>query len=128
MKARTKLVALCTLLIALVMSLCAAGAMLAFAATDVSTSSQDDWTDVPPTWQFTEDGIVGTNEGFLSNYLLTETDDTVGDYSVTATFTGTASQVTKQIHFGIVPWYLDAQNYVIVYGQWKPIRRQVLPA
>lgn len=119
MKARTKLIALCTLLIALVMSLCAAGTMLAFAATDVSTSSQDDWTDVPSTWQFTEDGIVGTNEGFLSNYLLTETDDTVGDYSVTATFTGTASQVTKEIHFGIVPWYLDAQNYVIVYGQWK---------
>ena len=119
MKARTKLVALCTLLIAFVMSLCAAGTMLAFAATEVPTSSQDDWTDVPPTWQFTEDGIVGTNEGFLSNYLLTETDDTVGDYSVTATFTGTASQVTKEIHFGIVPWYLDAQNYVIVYGQWK---------
>ena len=93
MKARTKLVALCTLLIAFVMSLCAAGTMLAFAATEVPTSSQDDWTDVPPTWQFTEDGIVGTNTGFRQNYLLTETDATVGDDSVTATFTGTASAI-----------------------------------
>ncbi len=118
MKARTKLVALCTLLIALVMSLCAAGAMLAFAATDVSTSSQDDWTDVPPTWQFTEDGIVGANTGFQQNYLLTETVDTVGDYSVTATFTGTASAIEGEINMGIIPWYLDAQNYVIVYLQW----------
>ena len=118
MKARTKLVALCTLLIAFVMSLCAAGTMLAFAATEVPTSSQDDWTDVPPTWQFTEDGIVGTNTGFQQNYLLTETDDTVGDYSVTATFTGTASAIEGEINMGIIPWYLDAQNYVIVYLQW----------
>ena len=118
MKARTKLVALCTLLIAFVMSLCAAGTMLAFAATEVPTSSQDDWTDVPPTWQFTEDGIVGTNTGFQQNYLLTETVDTVGDYSVTATFTGTASAIKGEINMGIIPWYLDAQNYVIVYLQW----------
>ena len=49
-----------------------------------------------------------------------------GDYTVEATIKGTntSSDDGNGIQLGIVPWYVDGSNYVVVYGQWWADDRQ----
>lgn len=134
MKGKTKLLATAMLVAAL--SATSAGAMIASAAED---DAQDPPAAVEPagiefaghtwtggkTWTKNEgaDTVTNTNTGFTGGYLLTTDDNLYGDYSVSATFQGTIENVSLlevNVNVGIVPWYQDAQNYVISYLEWWP--------
>ena len=61
------------------------------------------------------------NKNWLSNYAVTK-DTFSGDYSVLLTVQGTRTNhdglAGNNIEMGLIPWYQDAQNYVIVYLQF----------
>lgn len=80
------------------------------------------WETAPSCWTFNQDGsVTSTNTGFTANFLMTQTDDTYGNYSVEATFRGTNStELTQEVNMGIIPWYLNAGNYVLTYLKWNP--------
>ena len=76
------------------------------------------WDAPPATWSFTDEGAVNNNAGFLGNYLVRTDENAIGDYTVSTTFRGTG-YVSGEVNIGLIPWYLDAQNYVIIYLQWR---------
>lgn len=66
------------------------------------------------------DGAPIVNTGFMDNYLLKTDRNAVGDYMVSATFKGTkSSPYTSEVNIGVVPWYIDADNYIVVYLKWN---------
>ena len=88
---------------------------------------EESWT-LPATWNQSESGLINTNQNdnvvnknWLSNYAVTK-DTFSGDYSVLLTVQGTRTNhdglAGNNIEMGLIPWYQDAQNYVIVYLQF----------
>ncbi len=73
-------------------------------------------------WQVNSDNFkfLG-NGGFTDHVFLTEQfDTTLANYTFSADFVGTYSTtpIDKEMHAGIVPWYVDSNNWIIVYAQW----------
>ena len=88
---------------------------------------EDGWT-LPSTWTQNGSGLVNANQNsgvvnanWLSNYAVTK-DAFSGNYSISVTVQGTRTNheglVNNNIEIGLIPWYQDAQNYVIVYLQF----------
>ena len=88
----------------------------------------EEWS-LPDAWQQNADGLINSNNNgnianvnWLSNYAVLANGASAGDYSVTVTFRGTRTNhdgtAGNNIEIGVIPWYLDAQNYVIVYLQF----------
>ena len=72
-------------------------------------------------WQLNADSITYKGgSGWTDHMLLTDQFDTaVANYTVEATFTGTInSSITDEAHCGFVPWYVDSNNWIMVYAQW----------
>lgn len=64
--------------------------------------------------------IVGGSSAWMSSFYVKEFDEAIGDYQVTIEYQGTmAFPNTKQVQFGIVPWYLDDSNYLVAYSEWS---------
>ena len=74
----------------------------------------------PDTWTFAANGATNQNTVLLANFLVRSDENASGDYRLTATFKGAATAVTGEINMGIVPWFQDAQNYVVIYLKWNP--------
>lgn len=72
-------------------------------------------------WQI-DDGTITFKggSGWTDHMLLTDQFDTaVANYTVTATFTGTIdSTIGDEAYCGFVPWYIDSNNWIMVYAQW----------
>lgn len=92
--------------------------------------TQQGWT-LPSVWQQNGTGLVNENNNgnaanvnWLSNYAVLDDAAPAGDYSLSVTFRGTRTNhegtAGNNIEIGVIPWYLDAQNYVIVYLQFWP--------
>ena len=95
----------------------------AFKAADWSLSTGGD---VSSYYTISEDSILASasQTGMRDNFLLYEADSYLGDYSVKIEGKGeTAWPVTKNIQIGLVPWYLDPNNYLVVYMEWSPTER-----
>ena len=99
--------------------------MLSAQASDESAAGNENlmisdagWDAAPAIWSFTQDGAVNNSTNFLGNYLLRSEETAIGDYSVSTTFSG-SGYAGQEVNIGLIPWYLDAQNYVIVYLQWR---------
>lgn len=74
-----------------------------------------------PTYNVNDDKSVTITSlnSHLSNLILTDDTNATGDYTVISTIKGTASYpMTGDVYQGICPWYVDDNNYIIVYGQW----------
>lgn len=68
------------------------------------------------------DGAITLNSNTDKNqgYYLTSDYDAYGDYTISATFKGTVSfPSSKETDIGLVPWYIDSNNYVLVYMNWS---------
>ena len=70
--------------------------------------------------------IIGKDNGYLrGNYFLTEDNAAMGDYKITIKAQGTMSWPNdKIVHVGIIPWYMDASNYLIAYIDWDVNERK----
>ena len=78
------------------------------------------WTTFKPdTWSFGTNGATNNNMDFLGNFLVRPYEGTDGDYSLTTTFKGSVLSGANEIDIGIVPWFRDAQNYVVIYLKWN---------
>lgn len=74
-----------------------------------------------PTFTVNDDKSVTLTSmnSHLSNLILTDDTNAEGDYTVISTIKGTASfPMTGDVYQGICPWYVDDNNYIVVYGQW----------
>ncbi len=122
---------LLTTVCALMLTLCTAlgGISLTARATNVPFKNDGTWFaapdlggEIPSVWTFNEDGtLTSTNTAFTGNMLMTTNADLVGDYAIEAIFQGSNNtEVRNEINMGFTPWYLDANNYVIVYMKWQP--------
>lgn len=90
---------------------------------ETAVDGKTDWSEpAPASWTINDDGTATTTgTAYTGDFLLTQNAELVGDYSVETTFHGSMDDVvTQDIHMGIVPWYLDAQNYVMFFVSWKP--------
>ena len=76
-------------------------------------------------WDIGSNGnILNTTRSvnYDSNFLVRESEEAYGDYTVSAHFelsanTVTTSGTTSQI--GLVPWYLDENNYITATIWWR---------
>lgn len=80
---------------------------------------ENDW------WTRNEDGSI-TSNGFNGdnsfNHFVTLDADAVGNYAISAHFDAPASNITedgRNQQFGIVPFYLDANNYLVFNLWWR---------
>ena len=74
-------------------------------------------------YQISENNIISTNEEdkafFINNDLELE-----GNYSLSCNIQGTMDfPNTKLTRAGLLPWYLDENNYILVYLQWSDTDR-----
>ncbi len=92
---------------------------------------------VPSDWSLSGGGAVSayydigdtitaksTQTTLRGNFLINESETHLGDYTVS--ITGSAEEswpVSKSVQIGIVPWYLDSNNYILVYMEWSPTER-----
>ena len=103
----------------------AAGLAVPSGAQTVSFAAED-WTysgsgEQDTFWQINSNSInFKGGSGWTDHMLLTDQFDTaVANYTMEATFTGTiSSAVTDEAYCGFVPWYIDSNNWVMVYAQW----------
>ena len=67
-------------------------------------------------WTINEDSLVSTNNlNERSNFLVSNELVASGDYTVTCDILGTMDfPNSKLTHAGIVPWYLDNNNYIVI--------------
>lgn len=71
---------------------------------------------------FTDKGdyFEGASGAWMSNFFVKQFDEAVGDYQVTIHMQGTMGfPNSKQVQFGVVPWYLDDNNYLVAYCEWS---------
>lgn len=76
-------------------------------------------------WKVNSNNLVSTNNTKeRSNFLISSELVASGDYTITCNINGTTGfPNTKLTHAGIVPWYVDTNNYVVIYMQWHPTDR-----
>lgn len=68
------------------------------------------------------DGAITLSSNTTKNqgFYLTSSYDSYGDYTVSSTFAGTQDfPISKEMDIGIVPWYIDSDNYVLIYMNWS---------
>jgi len=91
----------------------------AFAAESWSVVRSSDTT----AYSQSGNNLISVNSNFCVFYVrddLTVTDN----YEVSAIMTGTMTfPNTKEVQVGLVPWYVDDNNYIVVYAQWSPSDR-----
>lgn len=115
---KKKLLLLATLVFAL--TLCVSLAVAGVAVADdsvvswtVRDSSKDGYT-------VNDDGTItagADNNGW--NFLLCDSYIATGDYSITTVINGTISTPEGgNAQLGVVPWYIDGDNYVVIYAEW----------
>ena len=63
---------------------------------------------------------LSSNTAKNSNYYLTDQYNTLGDYTVSVSSVGTKGfPMSSETDIGIVPWYIDSNNYILVYLNWS---------
>lgn len=80
--------------------------------------------DVGDYYNITESSIVANNNIQRANFAVRNDINAIGDYTVTIKGRGETNwPVSKGIHIGLVPWYIDDLNYLVVYMEWSPTER-----
>ncbi len=99
-------------------------AMLACFVPAAFAEGASDWASLTEHYVVAEDGSVtstGAAENIWDgkNFCLRNDYIAKGDYSISVTMQGTMGLPnTKHVQEGIIPWYVDANNYIFAYAQW----------
>lgn len=110
--------------LALAATLSAGAAVVAASADEGSANAFPvEFVQTPAIWTANGNGTytAANTGGFVDSnqFLLMQTDAFVGDYSISATFQGsTTGEVPAEMNMGLIPWYLDADNFVLFYLKW----------
>lgn len=113
------------------LAILALGLTVLVAGTSTFYAGDEDWYGTNPDTHYSiADGVITSDDSFIflgpdnigktpSNFFVTGEYATSGDYTVGVTVQGTEGlPVSKDVNMGIVPYYLDDQNFIIVYIQW----------
>ncbi len=71
-------------------------------------------------WSVSGGKLVGANGGWQTDYAVAPAGIT-GNYVFTATISGTGvstDSASGEIVFGVIPWYVDSNNYLMVTFKW----------
>ena len=79
-----------------------------------------------PVWNIKQDGSLSTvrDSDYDKNFLMRDSDQAYGDYRVSAHFEvseNLAAASGSEIKFGLVPWYLDENNYITATVWWRNV-------
>lgn len=69
-----------------------------------------------------EDGTITLSSNTVKNsgFYITDQYDTLGNYTVSVTACGTRGfPMEQETDIGIVPWYIDSNNYIVIYMNWS---------
>ena len=72
------------------------------------------------------DGEIKLNSNFNKNhnFFITDEFDALGDYTISVSAIGTRGfPMEKETDIGLVPWYIDDDNYILVYLNWSNTER-----
>ena len=73
-------------------------------------------------WSFGADSLTYKGaEGWTDHLLLTDQFDTaMANYTISAEFRGTRDTAINggDINAGIVPWFIDSNNWIFIFNQW----------
>ena len=77
-------------------------------------------------WNVQDDGSVSTlrDSDYDKNFLVCDSDQAYGDYKVSAHFQvseNLAEANGSEIKLGLVPWYLDEDNYITATVWWRNV-------
>lgn len=104
-----------------------AGTPVEVAAADLSTSNFElvhGGGSVEDYFTFEDGTITVNNYVSHSNFAVTSSDEAIGNYTVSVSGHGTMPYPnSKSVHIGLVPWYLDEDNFLYVYMEWSPSER-----
>jgi len=85
--------------------------------------TEGDWRTVKggsDSFSLEEGTFVGGSGAWMSNFYVKPFKEAIGDYQVTIKFQGTMTYPnTKQVQFGVIPWYLDDGNFLASYCEWS---------
>ncbi len=104
-------------------------AMLACIAPAAFAAEESVWTSLTEHYVVNADGTVtstGACESILekTNFCLRNDYIATGDYAVSVKMQGTMGMPnTMHVQEGIIPWYVDANNFLFVYVEWAPNER-----
>ncbi len=99
-------------------------ALLACTAPAVFAAEDSLWTSLTDFYIMNGDGTITSKHVYESvwdktNFCLRNDYIAVGDYSVSVTMQGTMGLPNdRHIQEGLIPWYVDANNYVFAYVEW----------
>lgn len=126
MSAQSKKISLLILFLVCIFSFFIGGICIANAE-ETDASASGDWKVVNAEgdgyWK-EENGVLtatGNNVINVNNFFVTEDENAVGNYVVSAHFKMTENPVTatENSQIGIVPWYMDENNYVVFNLWWR---------
>lgn len=113
-------------MLALVLTVVVAGSNIAYAA-------DENWTGTAPNDHYSiSNGVITSDDSFIflgpdnigesgTNYFVTDEYSTAGDYTVSVNTKGTMGLPNDhEVKLGIVPYYLDENNFIYVYVHWAP--------
>lgn len=107
-----------------------AGLLTLTPSLSASAEGEDGWTvvkrDGADVWKVNGDGTLSTlrSAEYDNNFLVRESDQAYGDYKVSAHFDVSENLATTsgaEIKLGLVPWYLDENNYITATVWWRNV-------
>ncbi len=83
------------------------------------------WTATGGDYSISEGVItLSSNSEKNSNFFITDQYETLGDYTVSVSAVGTKGfPMPSTTDIGIVPWYIDSNNYIVIYLNWSSTDR-----
>lgn len=99
------------LILGLLISLCA----------PLAVSAETDTWGGAAGYTVNDDGSISTTsaENQWMQFFINNASTAKGDYTISADLTGTIdTPVSGENQMGIVPWYVDSQNYIVAYIAW----------
>lgn len=85
----------------------------------------DEWNGAAG-YEVNEDGSISTisTENQWMQFFINNSSTAKGDYTISADLTGAVNTaVPREIQMGIVPWYVDENNYIVAYASWADWNR-----
>ena len=89
--------------------------------TALKAADSSSWTATGGNYTIDNNVITVSNNTSKNNgFFITDQYDTLGDYTVSVSAIGTRGfPMERETDIGVVPWYIDNNNYILVYMNWS---------
>lgn len=111
-------------------------AVLTITGSQTFLGADENWSGTASSSHYTiSDGVITSDDSFIflgpdnigeseTNYFVTDEYDTTGDYTISVNTKGTMNLPNDhEVKIGVVPYYLDEDNFLYVYVHWAADER-----